>query len=151
MATTFRRGQQLGRNDLNIFLSTPDNRPADAAEIHYALMDVTTGLEALVGFEVRTPAHPSVGEYFANLVIPRDANLGLHRIRWTFRQTTVGATHTVVQEFEILEAGAALVSPFSPYVQDLIKGLRIRASDNDPDRKYKFKPLHSLFHPLFEI
>ncbi len=97
---TFNRGQLLGREDINIFLSDSGNIPRNAAEISYALYDVTTGAEVLLGVPRRNPANPSVGEYFASVLIPNDANLGLYRIRWSFRELVGGnpATRNLVTQ-----------------------------------------------------
>ena len=94
MSVGFLRGQQLGREDLNLFLTNPSNHPVNAAEISYALYDFTTGLEVLVGPPKRTPTNPSVGEYYASIIIPLDANLGDYRIRWAMRETVeIGRAH----------------------------------------------------------
>ncbi len=144
MAVSFYRGQQLGRGDLNIFLTSSNGTPANAAEISYALFDFTTGREALLGPPRRTPANPSVGEYFASLIIPLDANLGAYRIRWTFREVVGGPIQQVLQEFGV--ADKQLVGPetlpttFSLIETDLIRRLRILLRDNNPDRNYHFRP-----------
>lgn len=150
MGTTFYRGQQLGRNDLNIFLVNAANVPVNAAEISYALYDFTTGQEVLVGVPLRTPANPSVGEYFASIIVPLDANLGGYRIRWTFREVVGSQVQQVVQEFSVADkaglstnsasmiTGGAINATSIEY--DLMGRLRILARDNDPDRNYKFRP-----------
>ena len=76
MAVSFIRGQQLGREDLNIFLTNSSGTPANAAEISYALIDFTTGQEVVIGPPRRTPANPSVGEYYASVLVPLDARVG---------------------------------------------------------------------------
>ncbi|MFA6358827.1 MAG: hypothetical protein WCY09_09255, partial [Candidatus Omnitrophota bacterium] len=90
MGTLFYRGQQLGRNDLNLFLTNASGHPINAAEISYALYDNTTGLEVLIGPQRRIPVNASVGEYFANIVVPLDANLGEYRVRWSIREVVGG-------------------------------------------------------------
>lgn len=150
MATTFYRGQQLGREDLNIYLVNAANTPVNAAEISYALYDFTTGYEVLVGVPAMTPANPSVGEYFASVVVPLDANLGNYRIRWTFREIIGGAVQEVVQEFSVIDkvglssASASMITGgvvnASPVELDLIARLRILSRDQAPDRNYHFRP-----------
>jgi len=136
----FYRGQQLGREDLNVFLDNANGNPTNVAEISYAIYDVTTGLEALVGPPRRTPANPSVGEYYANIVIPLDANLGTYRVRWTFRETVSGPIQSAVQEFAILDRAIETPQPYSPVTVDLARRLRILLRDNKPDRNYHFRP-----------
>jgi len=101
--TAFYRGQQLGREDLNIYLASPNGTPTNAAEICYALYDFTTGREVLVGPERRIPANPSRGEYFASLLVPLDANVGNYRIRWDFRETVSGPLQQVVMAFAVID------------------------------------------------
>ncbi len=124
------RGQQLGREDLNIFLDNASGNPTNVAEISYAIYDVTTGLEALVGPPRRTPANPSVGEYYANIVIPLDANLGTYRVRWSFSETVNGPIQTAVQEFAILDRAVEAPQPYSVATVDLARRLRILLRDN---------------------
>lgn len=150
MSVTFFRGQQLGRNDLNIFLETTAGRAVNAAEISYALFDFTTGQEVLVGTPQRTAANPSVGEYFASIIVPLDANLGTYRIRWTFRQIVGGTIEQVVQEFAVVDkanlstASASMITggALNPSISelDLMARLRILLRDNNPDRNYHFRP-----------
>jgi len=150
MGTTYYRGQQLGRNDLNIFLVNAANVPVNAAEISYALYDFTTGQEVLLGVPLRTPANPSVGEYFASIIIPLDANMGDYRVRWTFREIVGGQIQQVVQEFSVIDkaglssasasmiTGSAIGATNIEY--DLMARLRILMRDNNPDRNYHFRP-----------
>jgi hypothetical protein len=141
MSVTFFRGQQLGRNDLSIFLDGANGSPQNAAEITYALYDFTTGAEVLLGSNLRVPQNPSVGEYFASIVIPLDANLGTYRIRWTLREYLGGPVQQVVQEFAVIDRAApALVTTFTTVEADLIRRLRILTRDNNPDRNDHFRP-----------
>jgi len=130
MGTAFYRGQQLGRGDLNIYLDNSTGNPTNVAEITYAIMDTTTGMEALVGPPRRTPANPSVGEYYANIVIPLDANLGPYRVRWTFCETVSGPLQSAVQEFAIVDRAVDTPQPYSDYTVDLTRRLRILLRDN---------------------
>jgi hypothetical protein len=138
--TNFYRGQQLGRNDLNIYLVNAANTPVNAAEISYALYDFTTGQEVLVGIPLRIPANPSVGEYFASIIVPLDANLGEYRVRWTFREIIGGAQQQVVQEFSVTDKAGLSTSSASMITggainataieYDLMGRLRILLRDN---------------------
>lgn len=142
MGVSFYRGQQLGRGDLNIFLHNSNGAPANAAEIHYALFDFTTGREALLGVPRRRPANSSVGEYYASVIIPLDANLGSYRVRWTFRELVGGPIQQVLQEFSVIDKVLALPDQvaFTHIEHDLIRRLRILLRDNNPDRNYHFRP-----------
>jgi hypothetical protein len=145
MGTAFYRGQQLGRNDLNIFLVDANGTPVDAAEISYALFDVTLGSEVLVGGQKRNPSHPSLGEYFASVVVPLDANMGLYRVRWNFRETLAGPIQQVVQEFEVVDkvSPGQYVAAYTSSETDLIRRMRILLRDQNPARNYHFRPPRS--------
>lgn len=130
MGVALYRGQQLGPEDLNVFLENNAGRPTDAAEIHYALYDFTTGQEVLLGVPRREPGHPSVGHYYASVVIPLGANLGDYRIRWTFRETVGGPVHQVVQEFEVVDKVVCTASQFTECEQTMVNSLRILLRDN---------------------
>lgn len=132
MSTTFLRGQQLGRADMNIYLDNNSGHPVNAAEISYAIYDFTTGLEVLVGPPKRTPVNPAVGEYYASVIIPLDAQLGSYRVRWAFRETSGGPIQSVVQEFDVIDRNTSNVclDDFSPIVTKLIGRLRKLLRDN---------------------
>lgn len=140
--TSFYRGQQLGASDLNIFLSNVNSIPEDAALISYAIYDFTTGQEVLVGPQQRVPAHPSVGEYYASIIIPLDANLGEYRIRWTFQELTSSPIQQVVMGFSVIDKVVPdeMFPTLSDIESDLSRRLRILLRDNNPDRNYHFRP-----------
>lgn len=140
-ATAFYRGQQLGRNDLNIFLEASDGTPEDAAEIFFGIYDFTLRSEVPVGSETKIPIHPSRGEYYASLVIPLDANIGEYRVRWSFRKTIGGPIRQVVMGFSVIDKVTGdISSSFSQIERDLGRRLRILVRDNNPDRNYRWRP-----------
>lgn len=134
------RGQQLGREDLKLFLINASEHPVNAAEISYAIYDFTTKLEVLVGSDQRTPLNPTVGEYYASIIIPLDANLGEYRIRWAIRELIGGPLRTVVQEFSVQDRDMVMPTCFTPTQTDLIRRLRMVLRDQNPDKFYKFRP-----------
>ena len=138
----FYRGQQLGRSDLNLFLTSVNGQPSNAAEITYALYDFTTGQEVLLGPPRRTPSNPSAGEYFASVIIPLDANLGAYRIRWTFREILGGQVQQALMQFDCIDKvdGNTTALLMTSNESDLIRRLRILLRDGNPDRNYKFRP-----------
>jgi hypothetical protein len=143
MATTFRRGQELGRaNGLNIFLKSKGGAPTNAAQITYSLYDFTTGVEVILPPADRQPRNPATGEYFANFIIPLDANIGNYRIRWYFRQFVSSPQVQTVQEFAVVDNATQVVTlpGITPIEYDLIRGLRIMLRDNNPARNYHFVP-----------
>lgn len=140
MSVAFIKGQVLGRDDLNLFVANASGHPTNAAEISYALIDFTTGQEVVVGPAQRSPVNPSVGEYFASILIPKDANSGDYRIRWTMKEIIGGPIQTVVQEFHVRDAEAPMVLPFSLAQSDMVRRLRMLLRDQNPDKFYKFRP-----------
>ena len=140
MGVAFFKGQQLGAADLNIYLENSSGVPTNAAEISYALYDVTTGAEALLGVPRRSPANPAVGAYYASVIIPLDANIGLYRVKWTFREMIGGPIHQAVQEFEVIDKATLDVALYTDCEADMIRRLRILLRDNNPDRNYHFRP-----------
>jgi len=129
MGVAFYKGQQLGPEDLNIDLENNSGVPVNAAEIYYSVSDVTLGAEVVVGAPRRSPANPQIGKYYASLIVPLDANLGLYRIRWSFRETIGGTIHQVVQEFEVIDKEVVTVG-VSATELDLVRRLRILLRDN---------------------
>lgn len=144
MGVNFFRGQQLGREDLNIFLENAAGSPVNAAEVSYALYDFTTKQEVLLGNPTREPVNPSVGEYYASVIIPLDANLGDYRVRWTFREYVGAPVQQVLQEFSVIDKASvgtsADVGVYTVNEVALRQSLRMLLRDNNPDRNYHFRP-----------
>ena len=147
MPVCFTTGQELGRNDLSIFLVDDLGVPTNAAEITFAiyLVDVSVGppgIEVLVGPGERTPVNPAVGEYYAALLVPPGASPGSYRIRWTFKKTLADEDQEVVQEFGVSDPQACTDGQrlFSTCEAGLIDKFRIAVRDANPDRNYHFRP-----------
>lgn len=142
MGVVFQRGQQLGRKDLNFFLTNASGHPTNAYEIYYAIYDFTTGSEVLVGDPQRNPQNPEVGEYFAPICVPTDANIGSFRIRWYFRQAVGKPLYSIVQEFEVAGFSQPLLTlpSLTPLGNDLVRRLRILLRDSWPDKHARFRP-----------
>ncbi len=139
--TVFFRGQQLGRGDIDINIDNQSGHPTNVQEITYALYDVTTEMEVLLGSPLRVPLNPSVGEYYASFAVPTDANLGKYRVRWTFRELAGGPVNTAVMNWTIIDRTGNVVSADMTATEaDLVHGLRTLARDANPDRNYHFRP-----------
>ena len=142
MATTFHRGQEMGPNDLNIFIRDEDNFAADPATITYAIFDFTTGVEILIGDAARVPTKVEVGSYYAAFAVPNNANLGTHRVRWSFKQFVNSDVVEIVQEWDVVAADVQIVSPaYAGTRATLINRLRIMLRDQcvDGDEKIKIR------------
>jgi len=141
--SNFERGVTLGRGDIEIFLTDASGNPVNAYSISYGLyyVDPETSSEVLIGSSARTPVNPEVGEYYASLMIPNNAEIGCYRIRWIFRQTATSSEEGAVQQFGVIGAGSdEVTSPYTECVQNLINKLRVMTRDNNPDRNYRFMP-----------
>jgi len=161
MAVAYYKGQQLGSGDLNIFLENNSGNPTNAAEITYALYDFTTGQEVLLGPPRRAPANPSVGCYYASVIVPLDANIGSYRVRWTFRERIGGPVHQVVQEFEVIDKATLDTTSYTCCEGDMIRRLRILLRDNciggedtvelDVDGEKMVVSIHDIWEALHDI
>jgi hypothetical protein len=143
MSTVFDQGQTLGQGDLDVFLEDDVGNPTNAYEISYAVyfVDTQTASEVLIGSPSRTPVNPSVGEYYASLLIPTNAEPGCYRIRWTFRETASSSEEGAVQEFAVVaESSLDPESVYSDCISGLINKMRMMTRDNNPDRNYRFRP-----------
>lgn len=140
MADKFPLGKIMGPDDLAITLVDSDGSPIDPYSITYAIYDVSTGVEVLLGPAQRTPVRKELGYYYASVKIPEDANLGLYRIRWTFQETSVSPVNTVFEDFQISEPDVFLEDLYTPIQADMIRRLRILLRDQHPDRNYHFRP-----------
>lgn len=141
MGVTYNQGQILGRGDLDIFLTNTAGNPTNAASITFAIYWVDAGgVEVLIGDAARAPVNPSIGEYYAAIMIPPGAAPGAYRIRWTFRERSNYPEQQVVQEFgvvgEAVQTGGSygvdgsLTAPVSGCVAQLISDLRVLTRDN---------------------
>ena len=137
MAVAFTPGQTLGRGDLDIFLTNTLGNVSNAYSITFAIywVDPVSNAEVLIGSATRQPVNPTVGEYYAAIMIPTSATAGTYHIRWTFKQYSADPDSQVVQEFAVVAAGSdvgtgADGSGRSACEQDLIRKLRFLLRDN---------------------
>ena len=136
MAVAFLRGTTTTANDLAITVRDNSNNLIDPYVLEYAVFDYTTGVEVLIGSPVNTPLRISTGEYYAEVVIAADANIGLWRIRWTIQETSVSVVYQSVQEFQVVGSNVVVSVTGDANFDALIHSLRIILRDNNPDRNY---------------
>jgi hypothetical protein len=81
----FEPGQELGQNDLKIFLVDGRGDASDSAKVTYSLhaVDRWTEESCVVGPAEREPVRVTKGEFYAALAVPAGAR-GLYFIRWRF-------------------------------------------------------------------
>jgi hypothetical protein len=134
------RGSITETDDLDIEVLDGSNMPVDPFEITYALYDVTTGSEVLIGPLERSPVHVGVGQYYAHFQIPENVAYGLYRIRWSIIETAGDAAAVIMEEFSVVEPSQLQLQTFTAIELDMLRRLRIRLRDNNPDRNYHFRP-----------
>jgi len=140
MSVVFTPGQELGSSDLDLNLTNEAGYPTNAASISYAIYYVVETVEYLVGDATRVPVNPAVGRYYAAFLVPVGAELGDYVIRWTIRQFVNSPEIQVIQEFGVISSSLVPVQTVDPNVATLLRSMRIRTRDNNPDRNYHFRP-----------
>ncbi len=140
MAIAFMRGSTTNQNDLTITVRDTSNNLIDPYSLEYAVFDYTSGTEVLIGSPVNTPLKLSTGEYWAEVVIAADANIGLWRIRWTIQETAVSPVYQSVQEFQVVGSSVVTSVTGDANFDALVHSLRVILRDNNPDRNYRFRP-----------
>ena len=142
MGVAFQLEQILGRGDLDIFLTTRTGNPSNAYSITYAVywVDPNTSAEVVIGSAERTPINPTIGEYYAALMIPSDSTIGDYRIRWTFQELSTSPQQQVVQEFAVVGGLSASTNDYTDNEQAMIDKLRMLLRDQNPDKFYHFRP-----------
>lgn len=140
MSVAFYQGYQLQAGDLNIIIRDVSGVPVDPYYIVYSLFDYTTGVEVLIGSPNIIPATTGVGQYYASMVIPLDANIGDWIIRWDFNETPTSPLVEVVQNFNVVTKDVKTEIAQTTAQDVLVRRLRIILRDFDPDRNYRFRP-----------
>jgi hypothetical protein len=130
----------MGPDDLTINLVDDSGQPKDPYEITYSLYDATQGVDVIIGDSERDPIRKEKGFFYAKFQIPQDANLGLYRIRWRFREESGGPLHEVMEEFRVKNQEEFQEDIYGPEVASMIGRLRRMTRDNNPDRNYRFRP-----------
>jgi len=140
MAVAFIRGTTTGPSDLNITVRNTGGSLIDPYKLVYAVYDATTGVEVLIGSPVNTPVRMSLGQYYAEVVIAADANIGDWRVRWTIQETAADPVYQSVQPFNVVGNSAVVSFTGNAAYDALIRSLRIILRDNNPDKNYRFRP-----------
>jgi hypothetical protein len=133
------RGQQLGPQDINIFVRDRVGNFTDPYSLTYALFEMPSNI--LVGPPDRTPVKSGVGQYYVGIQVPTDLREGAYVVRWFLREVENSPTTVIEEQIELVGL-EYLTSPqaFPEPLASLIWYLRIRIRDNFPDRNYHFAP-----------
>ena len=136
MAVAFMRGTTTGPNDLNITVRNALSQLIDPFRLEYTVYDYTTNVEVLMGSPVNIPVKMSTGQYYAQVMIPADSNVGDWRLRWTIQETAADPVYQSVQEFNVVGSNVITSVTGDPNLDKLLHTLRIILRDNNPDRNY---------------
>jgi hypothetical protein len=105
----FERGQQLTKNDLNIFVRDNEGNLIDPFSITYTIYDRTGSKPVLVGGSLnQIPSRDSVGYYWVNVRMDEGENLGEYEIQWDIRLVENGNREQVNQRFSIVRKSTPL-------------------------------------------
>lgn len=140
---TYKPGQILCQGDLDIHFADANGNPCNVASISYDLYFVDPGppeTEVLIPPSPRTPVNPSLGSYYAALMIPPSAEPGTYRIRWYFQQAAGDPVSEVVHEFQVISPNVQVVTCGSAIAQEMVNKLRVLLRDHNPDKFYHFRP-----------
>lgn len=134
---SLKQGQALTKDDLNVYLYIGGSL-SDPYWITYTLFDSTSGTDEIIGLPERVPIKFGAGSYFAQWTVPDDEPVGLHKIRWKYKESATSIEKQDVEEFQIIPlcAGIGLVYPID--IMYLIQHLRNKLRDANPDRDYHF-------------
>jgi len=117
MAVVFEPGQQLTKNDLNIFIKDSNNQMFDPEEIYYALED----LEGNLLFPA-TPVMPaekaSIGWYWANIPIPLELQVGSYLVKWYVKDSPDTQLQLIEQKFGVVILNSTI--SFTPTIGGVI-------------------------------
>lgn len=137
-----KQAQQLSKDELNAFFYL-GGALSDPYSVTYTLYDSTTGTDEVIGLPERTPIKFSVGSYYAPWTVPEDEPTGLHKILWKYRETATSTVKERNEEFDVVPLCTALEQTYPEFILYLIKNLRVKLRDIDPDRDYHFAPPES--------
>jgi len=139
MSVAFKRGTTTGPSDLSITVRNTVGSLLDPYRLQYAVYDATTGVEVLIGSPVNTPVRVSLGQYYAQVAIAADANIGNWLVRWTIQELASDPVYQSVQEFNVVGDSTIVSFTGDANMDKLIYSLRILLRDNNPDRNYHFR------------
>jgi hypothetical protein len=136
---SLKQGQTLTKDDLNVYFYVGGSL-SDPYWVTFTLFDSTSGSDVVIGLPERIPIKFGAGSYFAPWTIPNDEPMGLHKIRWKYKDSTTSIEKQDFEEFQIIPlcAGTGLVYPVE--IMYLIQHLRNKLRDNNPDKNYHFSP-----------
>jgi hypothetical protein len=135
---SLKQGQTLTKDDLNVYFYVGGSL-SDPYWVTYTLYDSTSGTDEIIGLPERIPIKFGAGSYFAQWTVPDDEPVGVHKIRWRYKESVTSVEKQDIEEFQIIPlcAGVGIVYPVE--IMYLIQHLRNKLRDINPDRDYHFQ------------
>jgi len=132
---SLKQGQPLTKNDLNVYFYVGGSL-SDPYWVTFTLYDCTSGSDEVIGLPDRIPIKFNAGSYFAQWTVPDDEPVGLHKIRWKYKDSSSSSLKEDVEEFQIIPLCAGVDLVYPPEIMYLIQHLRNKLRDINPDRDY---------------
>jgi hypothetical protein len=136
---SLKQGQMTTKDELNVYFYIGGSL-SDPFWISYTLYDSTSGTDEVIGLPDRVPVKFDAGSYYAPWTVPDDEPTGIHKIKWSYKESSTSETKNDIEEFQVIPlcAGTGLIYPVQ--IMYLIQHLRNKLRDINPDRDYHFAP-----------
>jgi len=133
-----KQGQTTTKDDLNVFFYVGGSL-SDPFWATYTLYDCSSGIDEVIGLPDRSPIKFAVGSFYAPWTVQDDEPVGLHKIKWRYKETATSEEKIDTEEFKIIPLCAGTEFIFPPSIMYLIQHLRNKLRDINPDRDYNFQ------------
>ena len=127
-----RQSRTLTKDDLNVYLYLGGTL-TDPYSISFTLKDNDGNI---IGLPNMIPIKFETGCYYAPWTVPDDEPMGVHTIEWRYKQTALGEEKLDIEQFEVVAVCVGEKPIYPDFVMYLIKNLRIKLRDINPDRDY---------------
>ena len=138
-----RRGDSTSKDNLNVFIYDRSGSLKDPYSITFSLYDCTSGSDVLISPADRVPIKFAVGSFYGPWRIPDAQNIGTHKVIWTVKETAASTAVSTTEQFEIVSRLTIVDEDYPEPIKRMIKKLRIRLRDVNPDRDFHFAPPES--------
>jgi len=112
MSVVFSPGQQLTKNDLNIFVKDNSNQMFDPHYISFNIEDPNNNPVLTLIYTI--PQRESTGWYWANIMLPTEMTIGTYTIHWYVQDYASSTLQEINQRFGIIQQPASI--SFTPVI-----------------------------------
>ncbi len=134
--SAIKQGLTLTQDHLAAYMYL-NNNLSDPYTINYTLKDPDGNV---IGLPNRIPRKFATGSYYAPWQVPNDEPIGFHTVEWKFKQSANSTEQTTIEDFSVVPICAGEQSLYPEMIMYLIKHLRIKLRDINPDKDYHFAP-----------